>query len=76
LRKIEVLTINGKILAQACKDVGMVELGYFRWRKIYGGISLKGFPLVTLFFIRDRYGGNIRMLTKIDEFSRRYLTIF
>ncbi|WP_255534130.1 DDE-type integrase/transposase/recombinase, partial [Polynucleobacter sp. MWH-Berg-3C6] len=27
-------------------------------------------------FIRDAYGGKIRMLTMIDEFSRKCLTIF
>ena len=27
-------------------------------------------------FIRDAYGGKIRMLTLIDEFSRKCLTIF
>jgi hypothetical protein len=46
LRHIDVLTTNGKTLAQACKELRTVEQSYYRWRKIYGGISLKGFPLV------------------------------
>ena len=41
LRQIDVLTTNGKTLAQACKEVGTVEQSYYRWRKIYGGMSLK-----------------------------------
>ena len=33
LRQIDVLTTNGKTLAQACKEVGTVEQSYYRWRK-------------------------------------------
>ena len=40
LRKIDVLTTNGKTLAQACKEVGTVEQSYYRWRKIYGGMKV------------------------------------
>ncbi|WP_150114210.1 IS3 family transposase [Polynucleobacter yangtzensis] len=40
LRQIDVLTTNGKTLAQACKEVGTVEQSYYRWRKIYGGMKL------------------------------------
>ena len=39
LRQIDVLTSNGKNLAQACKEVGTVEQSYYRWRKIYGGMN-------------------------------------
>jgi len=34
LRQIDVLTTNGKTLAQACKEVGTVEQSYYRWRKM------------------------------------------
>ncbi|WP_143070215.1 IS3 family transposase [Polynucleobacter asymbioticus] len=40
LRQIDVLTTNGKTLAQACKEVGTVEQSYYRWRKIYGGMQV------------------------------------
>ena len=40
LRQIDVLTTNGKTLAQACKEVGTVEQSYYRWRKIYGGMKV------------------------------------
>ena len=40
LRQIDVLTSNGKTLAQACKEVGTVEQSYYRWRKIYGGMKV------------------------------------
>jgi len=48
LRQVDVLTTNGKTLAQACKEVGTVEQSYYRWRKLYGGMSLKGFPSVKV----------------------------
>jgi len=48
LRQIDVLTTNGKTLAQACKEVGAVEQSDYRWRKIYGGMSVKGFPSVKV----------------------------
>lgn len=38
LRQIDVLTSNGKTLAQACKEVGTAEQSYYRWRKMYGGL--------------------------------------
>ena len=40
LRQIDVLTSNGKTLAQACKEVGTLEQSYYRWRKIYGGMKV------------------------------------
>ena len=40
LRQVEVLTANGKTLAQACKEIGVGEQNYYRWRKMYGGCLL------------------------------------
>jgi hypothetical protein len=37
LRQIEVGTANGKLRPQACKEVGITEQTYYRWRKEYGG---------------------------------------
>ena len=39
LRQVEVLTANGKTLAQACKEVVVGEQNYYRWRKMYGGMD-------------------------------------
>jgi len=61
LRQIDVLTTNGKTLAQACKEVGTVEQSYYSWRKIYSGMKV------------DQ--ARIRMLTMIDEYTRKCLTI-
>ena len=40
LRQIEVGVANGKTTAQACKEAGIVEQTYFRWRKEYGGLQI------------------------------------
>jgi putative transposase len=40
LRQIEVLMSQGKIAALACKDVGVSEQSYYRWRKEYGGLEI------------------------------------
>ena len=40
LRQIEVAVANGKTTALACKEAGIVEQTYFRWRKEYGGLQV------------------------------------
>ena len=40
LRQIEVGTANGKMTRQACKEVGITEQTYYRWRKEYGGLQV------------------------------------
>jgi transposase-like protein len=40
LREIDVLTANGKSLLEACKQIGVSDKSYYRWRKIYGGLKV------------------------------------
>src|SRR3954470_12322559 len=40
LRQIEVLA-QGKSLALACKEAGIAEQSYYRWRREYGGLHLE-----------------------------------
>jgi transposase-like protein len=40
LRQIEVAVANGKTTSLACKEAGIVEQTYFRWRKEYGGLQV------------------------------------
>ncbi len=39
LRQIGVLTRGGKALPLACKEAGITDLTYHRWRKAYGGLK-------------------------------------
>ena len=40
LRQIEVAIANGKSTALACKEAGITEQTYYRWRKEYGGLKV------------------------------------
>jgi putative transposase len=40
LRQIEVAVANGKSTPLACKDAGVSEQSYYRWRKEYGGLQV------------------------------------
>jgi len=40
LRQIEVLMAQGKPAALACKDAGVSQQNYYRWRKEYGGLEI------------------------------------
>ena len=38
LREAEVLLQKGQGVAQACRQIGVTEQTYYRWRKEYGGM--------------------------------------
>ena len=38
LRAAEVLLSQGKNVAEACRQIGVTEQTYYRWRKEYGGV--------------------------------------
>ena len=40
LRQIEVAVANGKTTPSACRDSGITEQTYYRWRKEYGGLKV------------------------------------
>lgn len=40
LREIDVFMANGKTLLEACKQAGISDKSYYRWRKIYGGLKV------------------------------------
>ena len=41
LRQIEVAVANGKMTPGACREAGITEQTYYRWRKEYGGLQLE-----------------------------------
>ena len=41
LRQIEVLVGQGKTVPVACREAGIVDQTYYRWRKEYGGLQLE-----------------------------------
>lgn len=40
LRQIEVGVANGKTTPAACRESGITEQTYYRWRKEYGGLQV------------------------------------
>lgn len=66
LREIEVLMANGKSLLAACKQAGISDKSYYRWRKIYGGLKVdqvKRFKEIEV--------ENARLKKLVAEFSLR-----
>jgi len=39
LRQVEVLSSQGKTIAEAVRAIGVTEVTYYRWRKEYGGLK-------------------------------------
>jgi putative transposase len=39
LRQVEILTAQGKSVAEAVKTIAVTETTYFRWRAEYGGMK-------------------------------------
>ncbi len=40
LREAEVIIAKGKLVPEACRQIGVVEQTYYRWRKVYGGLKM------------------------------------
>jgi putative transposase len=40
LRQIEVATSQGKSVAATCREAGIADQSFYRWRKEYGGLDL------------------------------------
>ena len=38
LRQADVLISQGQTVSQACKQIGVTDQTYYRWRKEYGGL--------------------------------------
>ena len=41
LRQIDVFLAQGKAVPAACKEAGISDVTYYRWRKEYGGLKLE-----------------------------------
>jgi putative transposase len=40
LRQIEVLMAQGKSAPEACREAGISQQSFYRWRKEYGGLEI------------------------------------
>jgi putative transposase len=39
LRQVDVLTAQGRLVAEAVRAIGVTEVTYYRWRPEYGGLK-------------------------------------
>ena len=39
LRQVDVLTSQGKTVAEAIRSIGVTDVTYYRWRQEYGGLK-------------------------------------
>jgi len=40
LRKVEILVKQGKTVPLSCREAGVSEYSYYKWRKEYGGLDI------------------------------------
>ncbi len=40
LREADVLLGQGRTISEACKQIGVTDQTYYRWRKVYGGMKV------------------------------------
>jgi transposase-like protein len=40
LREVEVFQSQGQSVVEACRQIGVTEQTYYRWRKEYGGLQV------------------------------------
>ena len=64
LRQIEVLMSQGKAAPVACREAGISQQSYYRWRKEYGGLELDQARRMT-----DLERENVRLKRLVADLS-------
>lgn len=64
LRQVDVLTSQGRPVAEAVRSIGVTEVTYYRWRQEYGG--LKGDQVKRL---KELEAENIRLRRAISDLT-------
>ena len=70
LRQVEVLTAQGKPVAEAIRSIGVTEVTYYRWRNEYGG--LKGDQVKRL---RELEAENTRLRRAVSDLTLEKLIL-
>ena len=70
LRQAEVLTGQGKTVAEAIRSVGVTEVTFYRWRQEYGG--LKGDQVKRL---KDLETENARLRRAVSDLTLEKLIL-
>jgi putative transposase len=64
LRQVEVLTAQGRSVAEAIRSIGVTEVTFYRWRREYGG--LKGDQVKRL---KELETGNARLRRAVSDLT-------
>ena len=64
LRQVDVLTSQGRAIAEAIRAIGVTEVTYYRWRSEYGG--LKGDQVKRL---KDLEAENARLRRAVSDLT-------
>lgn len=64
LRAIEISLGKGKTAEEACREIGIVEQTYYRWRKEYGGMQVSQAKR-----LKDLEKENIRLKKAVAELT-------
>ncbi len=70
LRQVEVLTAQGRPVAEAIRSIGVTEVTYYRWRQEYGG--LKGDQVKRL---KELEAENARLQRAISDLTLEKLIL-
>lgn len=70
LRKVDVLTAQGRPVAEAVRAIGVTEVTYYRWRSEYGG--LKGSQVKRL---KELEAENARLRRAVSDLTLEKLIL-
>jgi transposase-like protein len=70
LRQVDVLTSQGRPVAEAVRAIGVTEVTYYRWRSEYGG--LKGDQVKRL---KELEGENSRLRRAVSDLTLEKLIL-
>jgi len=70
LRQVDVLTAQGRLVADAVRSIGVTEVTYYRWRSEYGG--LKGDQIKRL---KELEAENTRLRRAVSDLTLEKLIL-
>ena len=70
LRQVEVLTAQGRTVAEAIRSIGVTEVTFYRWRQEYGG--LKGDQVRRL---KELEAENMRLRRAVSDLTLEKLIL-
>ena len=70
LRQVDVLTSQGKTVAEGIRSIGVTEVTYYRWRQEYGGLKSDQVKL-----LKDLEQENARLRKAVSDLTLEKLIL-